>query len=292
MIRCCGCREPVADLAAPCPACGWAAPAAPGGYLDLVPTGGAADGAFAAHDCDRLASTEDQSFWFRARNRLLLRAVEAEFPAASSLLEVGCGTGYVLAGFAGRPRPRLRLAGCDLSEAGLARARDRLPDALLLRADACDLPFDAEFDVVGAFDVLEHVPDDRGALAALARAARVGGGVVLTVPQHPWLWSETDRYAGHQRRYTGRELAEKLAAAGLRVRWMTSFMTLLLPAMAVSRAWQLVSRRPFDPSRELALPAGLDRLLERVTGAELALIAAGARLPVGGSLLAVAERVA
>lgn len=242
-------------------------------------------------DFARLAAAEDASFWFRGRNALLLGTLHAEFPAARSFLEVGCGTGYVLAAVAGA-RPGLDVAGTDLSGAGLAHARRRLPQARLLRADARTLPFDGEFDVAGAFDVIEHVADDEAVLAALRRAVRPGGGVLVTVPQHRWLWSETDRYSGHHRRYRRRELTSKLERAGLRLRWTTSFVTLLLPLMVASRAGQSLSPRPYDPARELHVAGRLDALLEHAMRIEARAIARGARLPAGGSLLAVAERLA
>jgi SAM-dependent methyltransferase len=251
-----------------------------------APTGG---GVPSDEDFARLAAAEDASFWFRGRNALLVDTLRCEFPFAGSFLEVGCGNGYVLAAVA-RSRPGIEVAGSDLSDAALAHARDRLPDARLLRADARALPFEGEFDVAGAFDVIEHVDEDEAVLAALRRAVRPGGGVIVTVPQHRWLWSETDRYSGHQRRYRRRELAAKLERAGLRLRWASSFVTLLLPLMAASRGWQALSPRPYDPGRELRAPGRLDRLLEQAIRLEARAIRSGARLPAGGSLLAVAER--
>jgi SAM-dependent methyltransferase len=236
----------------------------------------------------RLLLAEERSFWFRARRRLLVATLDRHFPTATSFLEVGCGNGHVLAGVADA-HPRMRVAGTDLSAAGLEHARQRVPRAQLLQADARELPFTQEFDVVGAFDIVEHVADDRRVLSAMRAAVRPGGGVIVSVPQHRWLWSEADRFAGHQRRYTRRELKGKLVDAGFDVRAMTSFVTVPLPLMAASRAWERLSRAPYDPDREFALPAVVDRVLERALDAEAALIARGASLPAGGSLLAVAE---
>ncbi len=238
---------------------------------------------------ERLAAAEERSFWFRSRNGLLLWALDEHFPLARSVLEVGCGNGYVLAAIADG-RPGVRVAGTDLSEAGLRHARERMPHATLVRADARALPFHDEFDVAGAFDVLEHIAEDREVLASMGRALRPGGGLVVTVPQHRWLRSETDRYSGHERRYTRRELVAKVESAGFRVRLVTSFVSLLLPVMGASRAWQAVSPREFDPDRELAMPGRVDALLERAMRVEVAAIRRGVRLPAGGSLLVVAER--
>jgi SAM-dependent methyltransferase len=289
VIRCAACAEAIGSLADGCEACGWR-PARAAGYVDVVRDGASTDGALEPADLERLAAVEDRSFWFRSRNALLLRTLESHFPAARSMLEVGCGNGYVLAAIAGR-NPRLGVAGSDLSAAGLRCARERVPRALLVRADARALPFDAEFDVVGAFDVIEHVVEDGAVLEAMRRAVRPGGGILVSVPQHRWLWSEVDRYSGHERRYTRGDLAAKLAAAGFRLRSMTSFVTLLLPAMVLSRAWNALAHRGFDPSRELAVDRRVDRVFEGVMRIEVGAIGAGVSLPFGGSLLAVGERV-
>jgi SAM-dependent methyltransferase len=289
VIRCASCDAAVASLEGGCGGCGWA-PERGGGYLDVVREGAQPGGGFGDGDLERLAGVEDGSFWFRARNALLLETFDAQFPAARSVLEVGCGNGYVLSALAER-HPEIEVAGVDLGDAGLRAARERIPRATLVRADARELPFEDEFDVIGAFDVIEHVREDDAVLAAIHRALRPGGGIFVSVPQHRWLWSETDRYAGHERRYTRRELAGKLDRAGFRMRWVTSFVTLLLPAMVASRAWQALSRRQFDPTRELAVDRRIDALMERVMRVEAGAIGRGFYLPVGGSLLAVAERI-
>jgi SAM-dependent methyltransferase len=243
--------------------------------------GGYDPGLFAA-----VAAVEDASFWFRARNRLILSTLQREFPAAQSLLDAGCGTGFVLAAIR-RALPELHLVGTDLFDAGIAVARRRVPDVELVRADICALPYDGEFDVVCALDVLEHVQDDEAALAALARASRPNGGVVLLVPQHPRLWSPADEAARHVRRYTRSELTRKVERAGLAVTRATSFVTTLLPALVVLR--RIRRRRPYDVVGEL-VPPGVNGVLERILGAETRVIARGVSLPVGASLLVVARR--
>jgi SAM-dependent methyltransferase len=237
---------------------------------------------------EELAELEPRSFWFRGRALLLAWSLERYFPAARTFLEVGCGTGYTLAEIH-RCRPELNVTGGDLFPEGLRVARRRLPGAPLLELDVRSLPFEGEFDVVGAFDVLEHIPEDREALDSLRRAIVPGGGLIITVPQHPRLWSAADDYAHHQRRYTRRELVAKLEVAGFDIVRMTSFVTLLLPFMALSRIRNR-SRKSFDLRRELELPAVVDGAFAHVLSIERALIRAGLSLPRGGSLLAVARR--
>jgi SAM-dependent methyltransferase len=237
---------------------------------------------------ERLSATEEQSFWFRGRNAMILWALDRYFPAASSFLEVGCGTGFVLRGVR-HAHPGVRLAGAELYPEGLRFAAERVPDAALLQLDAVAMPFQDEWDVVGAFDVLEHIEDDEAALRGMCQATRPGGGLLITVPQHPSLWSGADDYAHHQRRYRRRELLAKVEGAGLRVERVTSFVTLLLPAMYLSRWRERRAGSAYDPAREHATAERVP-VLERFLDAERWAISRGANLPVGGSLLLVARK--
>lgn len=235
-----------------------------------------------------LAEAEPRSFWFRSRNALVLWALRRWFAEARSILEIGCGTGFVLGAIA-EAHPEVALTGAEAFPEALAYARRRAPAAELVTADARSLPWSDAFDVVCAFDVLEHIDADVTVLANMAAATRPGGGVLITVPQHPWLWSEPDSYAGHVRRYTRRELRAKLEGAGFHVEHLTSFVSLLLPVMVAARLRD--RRRPadYDPVAEIAPPARLDAVLQRVMDAERLLITAGVHLPAGGSLLAIAR---
>ncbi len=238
---------------------------------------------------DRLAALEHASFWFRSRNRLIAWAVREYFPDAHSLLEIGCGTGFVLAGLE-RAQPTLRLAGAELHAGGLRHAAERAPSADFFQFDARNIPFDAEFDVLGAFDVLEHIDRDEDVLAGMHTAVAPGGGIVVTVPQHRWLWSAGDDYAEHKRRYSRAELMSKVARAGFITRRVTSFVSLLLPIMAASRIAERRSSRPYDPGREHQAASRADAPLEWIANAELQALKRGVNFPAGGSLLLIAAR--
>jgi trans-aconitate methyltransferase len=228
---------------------------------------------------------EANSFWFRSRSRLIEWALSRYLPQVRNLLEVGCGNGFVLAGLHAR-RPDLRIGGTDLYAEGLRTARTRLPNVPLVQADACRLPTARQYDAVGIFDVLEHIDDDRRVLGELFRVVRPGGGLLVTVPQHRMLWSPMDVLACHRRRYARRELIDKVAGAGFRITRVSSFVSLLLPAMFASR----YRRRSAEVPDELTLPHLLDRACERVMDIERALIRVGVSWPAGGSLLLVASR--
>ena len=230
---------------------------------------------------------EERSFWFRARNRLVVSAFRRHFPNARSFLEIGCGSGVVLAALRASI-PELRLVGGELYPEALEIARRRLPDAELVQLDARRLPYKGEFDVVGAFDVLEHIDEDETVLEQMAGAARQGGGVIVLVPQHSWLWSRHDEIVEHRRRYSRRELVGKAERAGVESIEVTSFVTTLLPAMAVSRFVDRV-RKKTDPIANLQ-PGPLNAVFERVLDGERRLIERGVSLPFGGSLMLVGRK--
>jgi SAM-dependent methyltransferase len=244
---------------------------------------------FEASFFDELAAVEEGSFWFRSRNRLVVWALRRFFPDARSFLEIGCGNGYVLHGV-GAALPTLSLTGAELFVEGLHVARARMPDVPLLQFDARRIPFDADFDVIGAFDVLEHIEEDELVLEQLRQAVRPGGGLLVTVPQHPWLWSRADDYAHHKRRYTRDELIGKVERAGFDVVHTTSFIVALLPVLVASRLWQRRTNPNYDPAADLQLGTLADRILELATSAELALTKRCWRWPFGGSILLVGRR--
>lgn len=252
--------------------------------LDMQPE----DAGFPQEAFARLHELEGRHFWFRSRNRLIVWALERYFPRARRILEVGCGTGVVLEAIR-RRFPSVELVGADLSPEALRIARGRV-DAQLVELDARAVAFRDEFDVVCAFDVLEHLDDDVAALARIGAAARPGGGVLVSVPQYEWLWSAADEYGRHRRRYTKRDLDQKVESAGLSIELSTAWVTTLLPLVAVSRLRDRRAGPRYDPTKELRPPAAMNRGLELVLRAEVAAIGRGARLPFGTSRLVVAKR--
>lgn len=236
------------------------------------------------------AQLEARNFWFTARNALLRQVLRRYVPEAADILEIGCGTGFVLANTRA-VFPQAQLSGSDIFTEGLAFAQQRVPAATLFQMDATAIPFEAAFDLIGAFDVLEHIEDDGRALAEIYRACKPGGRVVFTVPQHPALWSRMDEYAHHKRRYTRAELLQKMRAAGFTPRYVTSFVSLLLPAMWLSRRQQ----RNAPPVADGVDPAMrmnpiLNALFSGVMALERVLLALGVTFPAGGSLLVVGEK--
>ncbi len=236
-----------------------------------------------------LAQAEAGHWWFRSRNRLLLWVLAKKVGSFRSFLEVGCGTGFVLKDIA-TAFPETECFGSEYYEEGLVFARARVPTATFRQIDATRMTESENYDVIGAFDVIEHINSDQLVLANLARAMKPNGALLLTVPQHRWLWSEVDQQACHVRRYTRDELMLKVSQAGLSINFVTSFVSLLVPLMWLARSRAKANNQDYDSMSEFRLPGWLNFGLETIMRLELLLIKLGIRLPVGGSLLLLARK--
>lgn len=243
---------------------------------------------FSADYFDELAGLEAKNFWFRARNNLIIQALQKYCPNMRTFMEIGCGTGFVLSGVVAE-FPRVEVTGTEIFSKGLIHANRRVPGAEFIQADARHLPFEAHFDAIGAFDVLEHIEEDERVLAQIFRALVPGGTVILTVPQHSWLWSRQDELAHHARRYNAADLQKKVEAAGFSVLHSRSFVSLLLPLMWLSRH-RVASAQRADALIELRIGTLANSVLNSVMRVEALLSRIGIRFPAGGSLLLVARK--
>jgi len=234
----------------------------------------------------RMAEVEDRHWWFRGRRRVVARAIEAlALPPDAALLDLGCGTGgnlSMLARFG-------RLAACEADEGAreMAVARRVVPVEPGALPDHVSYPA-SSFDVVVMTDVLEHVDEDRPALASVARLLKPGGRLLATVPALAWLWTARDEAHHHFRRYTKTSLAAALDAGGLAIERLAYYNTLLFPAVVGQRLLARTGGRPYEDDLGLP-PRWINRLLEETMAAEWPLVRRGLT-PIGASLIAVARR--
>ncbi len=233
-------------------------------------------------------ANEENHWWFSGKRALFRRLLDARLGAGGlDILDVGCGTGATAVEFSRFGR----VTALDRSPDALAFARTR-HDGALVASEADRLPFaNACFDLVLAFDIVEHVDDDLAMLADLARVVRPGGAVAIHVPAWPSLWSAHDVALEHKRRYTRSALRELILTSGLTIETLTwSSMTILPAAFAIRLARRLMPRRPDESNADMfALPAPLNAAMLAVYRAE-AELAARTSLPFGLSLAAIATR--
>jgi SAM-dependent methyltransferase len=243
-----------------------------------------------------LFAAEDRHFWFRARNQAisaLVGQVAAQLSPGYRVLEMGCGDGNVLR-FLERACPTGTVVGMDLFGEGLRYARSRT-SCPLVQGDVRLSPFGRTFQVIGIFDVLEHIPDDNDLLGDLWGLLDHDGTLLLTVPAYTSLWSYVDELAGHCRRYEPGELRSKLEAAGFAVEYLTPYMASTLPLMWLSRRFKAGTAagtaNALDLARqELRVVPVLNEILAWVLSWEARWMAKRRQLPFGSSLLAVARK--
>lgn len=283
-----------------CPNCGEAAKVENGIVLH-APNMACEGGGFNPKAFEKLAKLEEKNFWFRARNQLIIWLLQKfalkNRPSLSlgKYLEIGCGTGYVLKGVKSAFK-NTEAFGSEIFINGLEQAKHRLAsveydDVNLMQMDARQIPYQEEFDVIGAFDVLEHIKEDDKVISEVYRALKPGGYFIATVPQHEWLWSKMDDYACHERRYKPNELQEKVKAVGFEIVKTTSFVSLLMPLMYLARSRKKDETTEFDPSAELRLPTHLNTVLYAVMRLELGLIKLGIHFSIGGSNVVIGKRL-
>ena len=234
---------------------------------------------------DRMAELDELHWWYKARRRVLQALIERKVqpPADDQVLEVGCGTGHnlkMLEGFGSVDAIEVDAEARSVAEKRLGRAVSASP---LPELDGIGR---RHYDLVAALDVVEHVPDDRATVDALASCLKPGGKLLVTVPAHQWMWSAHDELNHHLRRYSKSGLTKLIDGSPLRLEAIGYFNSLLFPLAVGARLASKVTGRGGDD--DALPPRPVNYLFERVFAAERRLIGR-VPLPPGLSLFAVAS---
>jgi SAM-dependent methyltransferase len=219
-------------------------------------------------------------WWYRARSEMLRTVLRPYVGTPTRLLDVGSADGPSVEWMSGDHR-RVTI---DVDPRGLRPGEG-------ICASALALPFpDATFDVVGAFDVLEHCEPEDVALNELARVLTPGGRLLLSVPAYQWAWTDHDVQAGHYRRYTRPRLLKAVEASGFTVDRATYGFSGVFPFFAAERVVRRL-RKP-APRNDKSLPTvspAMDRILMGLTRVELRLLRSR-DLPFGSSVFLAASK--
>ncbi len=241
-----------------------------------------------------LFEMEQRHFWHVGRREIiyaLLQQVYREKLSAVSMIEIGCGNGSVLQFLKSKG---VDIEGGDLFLEALQFCRKRV-DVPLYQLDARNTPFaDEQYDVVGLFDVIEHIDDDEAVLKETYRICKSGGRVILTVPANRWLWSYFDVMSRHKRRYSRKELYQKLQRAGFVIEKISFYVFFLFPLFFLYRAVE--NMRSSSDSKGLSSRAEVQTipLINEVFLGTLRferLLIKDTSLPLGTSLLAIARKI-
>lgn len=243
-----------------------------------------------------LFAAEERHFWFVARNKVicaLARKILGQRENAS-ILEVGCGTGNVLQALEAE-FPEAELVGMDLFQEGLQFARRRVHCGLV-QADLSHPPFERTVDLLGMFDVLEHIQDDMDVLSQAEKLIKPGGWLLLTVPSDPKLWSYFDVASHHVRRYSEKELSDKVQENGFKLDFVSPYIAATYPLVWLTRnarentgssGADSVESRAED---ELKIIPVVNEILRGILSLEAGWLSGRRRLPFGSSLVLMAQK--
>ncbi|NMO56900.1 methyltransferase domain-containing protein [Actinoplanes sp. TBRC 11911] len=213
----------------------------------------------------KLAALEDRHWWYAERRSLVSKQLKRLGPPkpGDQALDIGSAAGGNSAVLA---RHGWSVTAADLSTTAVTLAASR--GIRVVNSDITRLPVKTEsLGLVTAFDVLEHVPDDKSAIGEIYRVLRRGATTLITVPASMSLWSQHDVAVGHVRRYSRAELISLVAGSGLRIADVFSWNVLLRPIAA----WR----------RRQSTGSDLDRPAAVVNAGLRAIVAAERVLPVG-----------
>lgn len=236
----------------------------------------------------------ETSFWVRSRNRLF-KSIVKRFLAKdrkTKLLEIGCGNGGFIKTIA--EDKNIEVTGSEIYVKGLSYAKKSLPDVNFIQFDVSQGILGESYDMILAFDVLEHIENDIDAMSNIKNMLSAGGKLIVSVPQHMFLWSSLDEIVKHKRRYSRSDMLDKLRACGLEISYSTSFVFAPFPLMIVSRIFDRKGTNSQSDEaafeRKVSFSGALNWILDKVMRIDEFLIRAGVSLPFGGTLVVVAKR--
>ncbi|MFQ3597958.1 MAG: class I SAM-dependent methyltransferase [Chloroherpetonaceae bacterium] len=232
---------------------------------------------------DEMRESETEHWWFQARREILLQVTKTFVPKGAAILDVGCGTGFILE----KLKHDYDAHGLDHAEVAVDHCHKRGLTFVkhgLLGEETFN---GKKFQLISFLDVIEHIEDDLTVVSMAKQYLSENGIVMITVPAFEFLWSAHDEIHHHKRRYTKQTLTALLEKAGYTVRYSSYFNTLLFPMIALVRVVGNLSgrRNASDAKPENKL---INDVLYRVFKSERALLP-NMSLPFGVSLLAIAE---
>ncbi|MBK8078922.1 MAG: class I SAM-dependent methyltransferase [Saprospiraceae bacterium] len=207
---------------------------------------------------------ERSNWWFVARSSIISQCLEIHTEPLSpkKILNIGVATGAT--------SDMLKKFGTVISSEFDAETCTFLRQVLkmeVIEASVTELPFpDNEFDLVCAFDVIEHVENDEQAMEEMKRVCKKGGYVAITVPADKNLWSPHDVINHHFRRYSLSEMENLVSARKLQIMYISCFNSILYWPIRFVRFFKNLIQKKDAPTSDFdtALPALFNHFLLRL----------------------------
>jgi ubiquinone/menaquinone biosynthesis C-methylase UbiE len=233
--------------------------------------------------CEHLSELEKTHFWFKPRAKLLKKLLNTMSSQKElKILELGSGSGH----FTNSINSNHDIYGIEGHMEFLNIARREGTNVNYFHCDISNIPFaDNQFDIILAFDVLEHT-DSKKLLDEAYRLTKPKGQILISVPAFPCLWSKVDEQAGHRLRYTINQMKKELVESGWNMYRKTYYQMLLFPVVFISR--KLHSKKP--PKVEHKPPKWMNKVFYWVNNLEV-LLFSKLNLPFGSSLITIANKL-
>jgi SAM-dependent methyltransferase len=232
-------------------------------------------------DMNRL---ERSHWWFVARREILAKVIGRYVSPGGAILDVGCGTGFVLEEL----KDRYEVHGLDAAEVAVDFCHQKgLPNVHLGILGETDFGR-RDFDLVTFLDVIEHLDDDVAAMKNARALMKKDGLLLVTVPAFQFLWSAHDVVHHHRRRYTRTDLERAVRAAGFEPLYVSYFNTVLFPLIFSARMAGKLLGRDGASDAEHAPPTLLNKVLQAAFSAEKAVLP-NLSMPFGVSLICLAK---
>lgn len=239
-----------------------------------------------------IQNNSNNYFWHQARRTLiddLFRLVFKNHDDKRLILEIGCGTGYQI--------PVLkkwgRVEGLDINPEAVNIATRNGLDVKVRDIEKDDIGGNS-FDVIGLFDVLEHIEHDRETIKKIHSSLKNTGWLFLTVPAYNFMFSDHDRAMDHFRRYNKKKLISLLQESGFQVITSGYWNSLLFPGILLMRLikkfFSLFIKKELPKSEASSLPSLINSFLYKVLMFENFLIRKNIKLPYGLSIFVIAKK--
>jgi ubiquinone/menaquinone biosynthesis C-methylase UbiE len=233
---------------------------------------------------------EREHWWFVVRNRLLMEHVERITSSEKKplkILNIGVGTGRtseLLSRFG-------EVTSVEYEEECISFVKEHL-DLEIQHGSILELDFeDNSFDLVCAFDVIEHVEDDKLAVSEMKRVCKSGGVAMVSVPALMMLWGTHDEINHHFRRYNYKELSSLFSNDG-KIIFQSFFNTYLFPPIAIVRIFNRFLTKKTDSKKEgtgsdfsIKTSPLVSSILKKVFYSESIFLNRFISLPIGVSIL-------
>jgi len=234
----------------------------------------------------RFFEIETTHWWFTARQKIVSDVIQQNIILSrqSTVLDVGCGTGAILAMF----QKSFEAYGTDTSALAIEFCRKRgLANTFCCTLDTFPRS-ELRFDLITLLDVIEHIDNDGGILRQTYELTKPDGHILVTVPAYQFLWSRHDDLNHHKRRYTRSRLQHLLETGGFIVEKLSYYNSLLFPTALVSRVAERFVKPKTDTTLDLP-PRFLNSTLESIFGCERFLLRKFS-FPFGLSIIALAKK--